>query len=479
MKIINEKQLWGISITRFRIWKSFYVTLLIGSFMACDDFVEVDQPNNLLTSELVFEDVATINAVLRGIYADLRDGSLSDDLSVQLGLYTDELDYFNTQNTLFDHTIIASDGTVFSWWGGAYNLIYVANAVLESVENSTFITQENQDQFRGEALFIRGYVYSLLVELFGPVPYITNTNYIANTIVSRNDVNEVYDNIIKDLEEALELLDNDISGERIRPYKAVVEALLARVNLYAENWQDAEDMASNVIDSGVFALESNMDEVFLKEASGTIWQFIPPSVGENTSNAETFILFAKPTNVALYESFIDEFEFGDQRLASWVGSITDDGNTYYYAFKYKEKGITSISSGSNEDLISFEYPVVFRLAEQYLIRAEARAELNKIAGAQSDLNVVRNRAGLRNTMSSTTQELLDAILRERRVELFTEYGHRWFDLKRWFTLERPENAAEVLTPLKPNWKDTNVLFPVPESEILLNPNLLPQNDGYQ
>ncbi|MDO5969574.1 RagB/SusD family nutrient uptake outer membrane protein, partial [Flavivirga aquimarina] len=121
---------------------------------------------------------------------------------------------------------------------------------------------------------------------------------------------------------------------------------------------------------------------------------------------------------------------------------------------------------------SEEYPVVFRLAEQYLIRAEARAELGKISEAQSDLNVIRNRAGLGNTTASTKEALRDAILDERQVELFTERGHRWFDLKR-----RGE-AADVLAPLKPSWQDTDVLFPIPESELLLNPNLLPQNDGY-
>src|SRR5690606_19066848 len=110
-------------------------------------------------------------------------------------------------------------------------------------------------------------------------------------------------------------------------------------------------------------------------------------------------------------------------------------------------------------------------AEQYLIRAEARAQLSNIAGAQADLNKIRIRAGLGETLASSQNELLTAILQERRFELFTEHGHRFFDLK------RTGNLDNVLGS-KPGWNTTDRLFPLPEKELLLNPNLLPQNPGY-
>lgn len=112
------------------------------------------------------------------------------------------------------------------------------------------------------------------------------------------------------------------------------------------------------------------------------------------------------------------------------------------------------------------------MEEQYLIRAEARAYQVNISGAQEDLNIIRNRAGLSDTSATTQQDLLSAILQERRLELFTEIGHRWFDLK------RTGQAGTVLAPLKPAWQERNLLLPIPETELILNPNLQPQNPGY-
>jgi hypothetical protein len=117
--------------------------------------------------------------------------------------------------------------------------------------------------------------------------------------------------------------------------------------------------------------------------------------------------------------------------------------------------------------------MVLRLAEQYLIRAEARAEQNELTGAASDLNIIRMRAGLNPTTATSQADILTAIQHERRVELFTEWGHRWFDLRRWGT------AVPLLSSEKPNSvTEDDLLYPVPQSEISVNSNLT-QNPGYQ
>jgi hypothetical protein len=122
-----------------------------------------------------------------------------------------------------------------------------------------------------------------------------------------------------------------------------------------------------------------------------------------------------------------------------------------------------------------EYPMILRLAEQYLIRAEARAQQNNLIGSQSDLNVIRTRAGLPNTSASTQQDLLSAIYRERQFELFTEMGHRWLDLKRTGSVDMIMNTE---TPQKGGiWKTTDQLYPLPLSEIQADINLT-QNPGY-
>jgi hypothetical protein len=117
---------------------------------------------------------------------------------------------------------------------------------------------------------------------------------------------------------------------------------------------------------------------------------------------------------------------------------------------------------------------VFRLAEQHLIRAEARAKLGNLNGtnsAESDINILRDRAGLGPTTAQTKDELLAAVGQERRVELFAEWGHRWFDLK------RTGKADEVLDVVKPGWQRDDALYPIPYTERQLNPNLT-QNKSY-
>ena len=159
---------------------------------------------------------------------------------------------------------------------------------------------------------------------------------------------------------------------------------------------------------------------------------------------------------------VNAFEVGDQRKDSWVASKTVEGQTFYYPFKYK---IAEYGEPVTE------YYMIFRLAEQYLIRAECYAHQGKIDEAKKDLNIIRERAGLPTETATTNEELLVAIAHERRVELYAEWGQRWFDLK------RTQKATEVLAPIKPAWEPGDTLFPIPLEEILRNPSLT-QNEGY-
>jgi hypothetical protein len=211
----------------------------------------------------------------------------------------------------------------------------------------------------------------------------------------------------------------------------------------------------------LFALTS-LDSVFLKNSREAIWQFLPLAANQNTSEGNIFILTSTPANSALRGEFLNAFESGDNRKAKWVGSITTGGNTYYYPYKYK------IKTGSSP---LKEYSMVLRLGEQYLIRAEARAQQNNISGAQNDLNVIRGRAGLNNTTATDKASLLLAIENERRIELFSEWGHRWFDLRRTGRIDA------MLASIKTGWQTTDALLPIPQSEILVNPNMT-QNPGY-
>jgi len=451
-----------------------WYVLIFFSFSNCNDFLEIDDPIGQIPHEEVFMNETTATASITSLYGKLRDEVLingnSSGMGVLMGLYADELDYYGAQGdfyeNLFFHNVIASDPTVESIWAKAYNLVYMSNAALEGLENSDQFSMDFKNKLRGEALFVRGLVHFYMVNLFGDIPYPKTTDFIMNSQIHKIPVNLVYENILEDLNEAKSLLgDEYISGERIRANRWVVSALLARVYLYMGRWQDAEQESSNIIDNTtLFSLEIDLNEVFLKESRSTIFQLKPGNSGSNTEEAAIYIFDSPPPPfVALSPNLIEAMESNDLRKTEWIGEVSDGTQSWYYANKY----IQQFNTGT-----SMEYSIVFRLAEQYLIRSEARANQNNIVGAQQDLNVIRNRAGLDNTLAITQEELQQAIVKERRFELFTEQGHRWFDIRRFGI------ASQILEPIKPGWSVTDILFPIPESELLINPNLAPQNSGY-
>ena len=459
---LNKRKCLGL----FTLW---FITIYLSG---CSDFVEVDAPKNTLVSETVFDDPETVASAMANLYYAMREeGMVSGNfgLTPLLGIYSDEMDYYgnNTQYAqLYHHNVSGQNSAISEWWGQGYHLIYAANDIIAGVETSESLGKKDVDRFKGRALFVRAYIHSQLVSLFGAIPYVTTTDYTTNNTIGRMPEEEVHRMIIADLTEAIQLMERDdvVSEERIVPDHFAAIALLARMALYASQWELAERSASRLMEA--FNLENDLETVFLKESKETIWQLKAGDSPKNTQEADQLVIqFLPVQRYALSESLLDAFEEGDGRLEHWTGSISNEDSTlnFYYAHKYR-------ALFTEEE--SLEYSIVFRLAEQYLIRSEARAHLGNFEGARQDLNVIRNRAGLGDVSESSLEGLLDAILRERRVELFTERGHRWFDVK------RQGKASEVLGPIKPNWQDTDLLLPIPEPELETNPNLLPQNPGY-
>lgn len=458
------------SHTKFSL---LWITLLLLT-SSCEDALEVEKPVGQIPIEEVFNDEGTATAAVSTLYAKLRDqafltGNLSGT-SHAMGLYADELDYYDTPGfpleSVYTHQVLPSNTVISSLWNETYQIIYLSNAVLEGVSSSSELAQNFKNQLRGEALFIRALSHFYLVNLYGTIPYITTTDYVVNSEVERLPVTSVYEMLRSDLLEAKTLLGTDyISSERVRANTYVVSALLARVYLYLEQWQDAEMESSLLLDNAtLFALEPKVQDEFLKESTSAIFQFKPKNEGDNTLEAAVFKFeSAPPPRTALTPSLVNSMDESDQRKIHWIGEVTNGTDTFYFPNKYKENTNTGTS---------VEYSIVFRIAEQYLIRSEARLMQGNITGAKEDLNSILNRAGLEDTNAATTSGLLEAIIDERRFELFTEFGHRWFDLRRYGL------ANEVLVPIKPGWKPTDVLLPLPEDELLINPNLNPQNPGY-
>lgn len=438
---------------------------------SCKKFVAIEAAPNLINSEAVFTSDVTAIAAIGGVYVQMRqlnNSMTNGGLSLFTGLSGDEI-YNTSTNPNYDpfyrDSVPKENSTILrNFWTDAYNNIYQTNAIIEGLSKSTALSEPLKKQLLGEAKVVRSLYYFYLVNLYGDVPLVVSTDYKVNEKMPRTPLTEVYLHITSDLLDAENLLSEDHpSAGKARPNKWTATALLARVYLYQRNWAQAEAKATAVINSGTYALVTDLNSVFLQESAETIWEIAPRNEMGNTVEGTNFIPFSptvKPS-FALTNSLMDSFEAGDQRRGSWIDSNTVDDIIYPYPFKYKSRMNTPVT----------EYNVVLRLAEQYLIRSEAWAQQGNLPDGRADLNKIRSRAGLPDAIAATQSELLAAIEQERKVELFTEWGHRWFDLKRTGRIDA------VLSTVKPFWRSFAALYPIPLTQIQLNP-FLTQNPGY-
>lgn len=470
------------SIYRFSI--VVFGILLLFLYTSCKKFVEIPPAPNLIVSDQVFSDSADANAAVLGMYTNMVGpnstslGAYNGAISIYTGLSSDEL--YSTrgianENAIYANAVLPTNNIIPVFWSGgtgSYSIIYKANAIIEGLSKSATISTTVKNQLIGEAKVVRAFCYFNLINLYGAVPLITSTDYNVNAVLPRTSVDSIYQQITTDLTSAQSLLPVSYpSIGKARPNRFTAEALLARVYLYQRKWTEAETVSSDIINSGVYSLESNLNNVFLAGKNESIWEVIPTQSGYET--AEGFFFIPTSTTVkpkyVISNSLLNAFEPGDERkvVGNWLKVNTVSGITYYYPTKYK--------LGRDNNTTPLENYVVFRLAEQYLIRAEAMAQQNKLTDAASDLNKIRNRAGLANTTATTQTDLLTAIYHERRVELFCEWGHRWFDLKRTGQVDA---VMSIVAPQKGGIWNTNwQLYPIALSELQANPYLI-QNPGY-
>ncbi|MFA7688223.1 MAG: RagB/SusD family nutrient uptake outer membrane protein [Moheibacter sp.] len=450
------------------------LVLLLFFNLSCEDYLETDQPIGETAWENVFESESLATAAVNNLYAQLRDEVLVsgnfNGMGITMGLYADELDYYsypgNPLESFYLHNITAGNNLVRSIWNTAYSLVYMSNSIIEGLSRSQSLDPSVRDQLTGEALFVRALCHFYLVNLYGDIPYITQTDYHNNQDVFKEDKAVVYQKLTEDLVLAKSYLTDAYPGaERIRANRLSVSAFLARVYLYNEQWEEAKAQAGEVIGyQSLYTLEQDLSEEFLKNSSSAILQLKPATEGQNTlEGAIMNFSYGPPFNVSLTSGLYNSMSDADLRKEFWITPVTDGDYTWYACSKYKETGNTGAT---------LEYSILLRLSEQYLIRAEAHAQSGNLAAAAQDVNTIRQRAGLPEIFPATTQEMMDAILNERRWELFAEQGHRWFDLK------RTGKANDVLSLIKPGWRPTDLVLPIPENEIAANPNLLPQNPGY-
>ena len=447
----------------------------------CKKLIDPGIPTNKITSAKVYSNDTTAQAAANGIYSEAMKsfGPLNGGMTVLGAVYSDELDQpvIDSRYAAFlTNTLQANDPMIQLIWTNLYKYIYQCNDVIGGLKDSPAIKPYLRDQFTGEALFIRSLSYFYLVNLFGDAPLVTGTDYTINAIIGRTPAEKVYEQMITDLQEAQKRLSvqyfitDEYPFDRVRPNQLAATALLARVYLFKKDWAAAEHAATQVIQSSFYKLETDLQQTFLSTSKEAILQFMP-GVGLNSNEGSTFLpQNGKSPFFVLRSPLLNAFEAGDKRK-EWIKPNPTGGLTYY-PYKFR-KGPGSPYS---------EYNMVLRLAEQYLIRAEARIMQYNLAGATDDLNTVRARAGLpAKPVFGLQTEAIITLEHERQIELFAEWGHRWFDLRRWQALNpgssKLTRADEVLSGFKSGWSSDAILWPIPARELLLNDSLT-QNNGY-
>ncbi|MDO6430072.1 RagB/SusD family nutrient uptake outer membrane protein [Flavitalea sp. BT771] len=473
--------------------------------------IQIPDPASSITITKVFDTDATASSAMAGVYTQLINGTygiansnyatnvFSDGLTTILaGLSADELQTTTANNALFQLSAnnltakLADQSYIPTLWASAYSIgIYGANAVLEGIAASTSpdLTDSTRRQLTGEAKCIRAFCHFYLTNFYGDIPLVLTTDFNKTANLARAKQVDVYAQIIKDLKDAQAALpDNYISvGGRVRPNKWAATALLARVYLYTGDYSDASAQAGSVIDHvDLYHLEPDLNNVFLTTSSEAIWQLQQNTSIPNLGNATPEGSFwlpnplhtGRPPIASLTSQLLNAFEPGDRRRTNWIDStdyMADPGipaATYYFPYKYKT-GTYNYSVGG----AASEYYMVLRLAELYLIRAEAAANGGPggANAAIADLNSLRHRAGLNSLPANlSASDLTTAIAKEWQTEFFCEWGHRWFNLKR----TRQTSAVFSSIAVKQPWKgDYQLLYPLPTQEIL-NDHYLTQNTGY-
>jgi len=465
----------------------------------CKKFIEVDPPVTGITDGNVYDNDGSAISAVMGIYTSMSNERFSGKLSLYPELSTDNLTLLNLtapEVPYYQNSLMPGDqqGLIKPWFE-IYPQIYRVNAAIEGLESATEITSTVKQNLLGQVYFLRAFFYFYLTNFYGEVPLALTKDYVVNNTLAKSSVEKVYNQIVSDLQRAQELSAKDyVMGDMIRTFPAAnaqrvtpnyyaVKALQARVYLYQKKWADAETAATEVINnSTLYKADIPLNTVFLKNSKETIWALQPITVNNNSSEADLFTLLPgdpNPTSTVSYylsDDLMTTFQTGDQRKVEWIATINTNGKDYPYAAKYKAL--------PNTDFV--EQSILMRLGEQYLIRAEARIQNNNVSSGIADLNVLRDRAIDKNEQNQSKrlklleitlskEQALTALNYERRVELFTEVAHRWFDLK------RSGNINAVMTPATATkggtWSEYKSLYPIPVSEIQNNSKLT-QNTGY-
>lgn len=470
--------------------KIYYIVIALLLICSCDKKLEIP-PENTLVDKNVFKNENGAEQALSEVYYNFLSAE-TNYFSYTFGDFTtsilDKSLYYNTYDL---GEIPPTDYYVQNTWQDFFKAINSANNVIVKLPKYAQFGQEKQAQFVAEAKFVRAFCYLNLLSFFGdgaitgemnglglPLQLTPFEGYNTGEIIPRSTNGEVYAQIIKDLKDAAERLPERLSDElktRSRATKGGSYALLARTYLYMHDFENAAIYSKKVLDlePSVYSLASDLYKVFPPNPDGTVQSFSPEVIlGLPVSNMVTkSTSFDNGIGSSYYykrsywisDGFLNEYPQGDRRLTQMIWK----GDTVYNPNRINEKTTFKFNNRFGRDNV-----IMIRLAEMILTRAEA---LVKTSGVNEEsvtlLNRIRKRAlpssaDLSVADFSNNQQLIDSILKERKLELAFEGFYRNDLLRNQLPLHNPDIPAN------------RKVLPVPQVEIDISNNIIKQNSGY-
>jgi len=464
-----------------------FISISLGlSFTSCEDFLDRD-PKDKISNANLLKDIEGIKIAMTGCYrsvaqndyyrqdfillSELMGGNAKITQSLSLGAVDNFVDFYGFN--------LAQDNDEVKYtYQSLYETLNQTNNIIHAIPNSVDGTTEEKNQILGEMYAIRALCHFDLLRLFAqPFSYSLNGQHLGIVIVTqtpdvfeqppRSNVYDTYLQITDDLKEAINLTREDAKLGSTKKFwigPAAAKALLARVYLYMEDWDNAAIMASEVIGDPNFDL---VDGSSLRAE----WQ------NNGTSEEDIWVLDNSIEQAEILSQYLGIPDVSDKMYCGVSRDLYDlydpaDLRLNLFTELY---GDTTSYKYHTTGLIESDI-VMIRLAEMYLIRAEAYAKTNQPVPARSDLQKIRQRANPNAAYPNFSgQDLIDEIMLERRRELAYE-GHIFFDLKRTKSdIRRSDCSASLNHDL--DYPDYRYVWPIPYDEVIANKNMI-QNDRY-
>ncbi len=489
--------------------KKKIIFIISGCFLllnaGCKKFL-TEKPQSFLTPDNFYKSAADATAALNGVFSGMQAQAYYGRTVWIISENSADLLYTAPGNTdrmsLYLNNYTATNGEISNWWINSYKMIKAANDVIAHVPAINMdVTARNN--IVGNACFLRGLAYFDLTRSFGNIPLIvapivgsTDTTLYPN----RSSAADIYRQIISDLQyaEANCLPENKIpSSSKGMVSSGSASAMLARVYLTRANtpFADAADnqnalaACNKVINSKVYSLLPNYADIFdvsKKYGAEHIWcvRFaLPPATGNITLRMFTpNIINGSASFFCQNNFFTSGYSAADSirknyNLANKAVSVTNGTTQSVTPFFYKYRDPYWLANGGgNNSQVDW---IVIRYADVLMMQSEAMNNIDPANAAKFDgVNAVRKRAGLTDptqllnlTNTPTSSAFVDSLVKDRARELCVEGERRW-------DLIRLGRFKQAMSTLGITIDDNHLLFPIPQSEIQVNKNLLPQNPGF-